>query len=133
MQLEHTSSKSIEFILDYLTDMDKFASIHPVISKIKPLGRQHFIVYETLQIGPVPWSFTYPAQVILGQDGMSVTIKAIVMKVTKIEMVFEISKIGPHSLIKEKIHMETPLPVKKMMQKIFKKQHLQFFKTLESL
>ena len=133
MQLEHTSSKSIEFILDCLTDMDKFASIHPVISKIKPLGRQHFIVYETLQIGPVPWSFTYPAQVILGQDGMSVTIKAIVMKVTKIEMVFEMSKSGPHTLIKEKIHMETPLPVKKMMQKIFKKQHNQFFKTLESL
>jgi len=133
MQLEHTSSKSIEFILDYLTDMDKFASIHPVISKIKPLGRQHFIVYETLQIGPVPWPFTYPAQVILGQDGMSVTIKAIVMKVTKIEMVFEMSKSGPHTLIKEKIHMETPLPVKKMMQKIFKKQHNQFFKTLESL
>lgn len=133
MKLEHTSSKPIEFILDYLIDMDKFASIHPVISKIKPLGRQHFIVYETLQIGPVPWSFTYPVQVILSPDGMTVTMKAIVMKVTKIEMVFEVRKSGLHTLINEKIHMETPLPVKKMMQKIFKKQHIQFFKTLESL
>ena len=63
MELTFTLTKPADFIFDYLTDMDKFASIHPVISKIDRLGDNRYLVHETLKIGFIPYSFTYPVAI----------------------------------------------------------------------
>src|SRR5690606_40899548 len=53
---------SSDLVFDYLTDMQKFVLVHPVISKIDSTGQESYLVHETLKFGFVPFSFTYPAR-----------------------------------------------------------------------
>jgi hypothetical protein len=45
---------------NYLADTNKFTSVHPVITKLEPKGGDNYLVYETLKVGFIPFSFTYP-------------------------------------------------------------------------
>ena len=53
----------IDTVFDYLTDMQKFASVHPVISKIDIVSKNSYLVHETLMLGFIPISFTYPVTI----------------------------------------------------------------------
>ena len=125
--------KPIDFIFDYLTDMQKFVSVHPVIFKIDITGGNSYLVHETLKFVRIPFSFTYPVTVNNSDDKKVVTIKAIVMKITQITMNFALRSEGNSTIIDETIHFKTILPVKSIMQRIFKKQHEQLFRNIETL
>ena len=130
MNLSYRIQKPVAFVLDYLTDMQKFVSIHPVITKMDNLGNNNYMVYETLRIGFIPISFTYPVTVT--SDFINkVTIRATVMKLSKIEMVFTLNTVNDFTQIEETIHFKSPLPVKSIMQSIFKKQHGLLFQNME--
>ena len=127
MNLIHYLNKSSEFIFDYLSDMQKFVTVNPVIDKIEPLGDKQYKVYETLKIGFIPYSFTYPATIESNAELKTVTIKATVMKMVHIDIRFSIQPDGSSSIVEEEIHFRSFLPVKAMMGPIFKKQHAQLF------
>lgn len=133
MRLSHKINKSPEFIFDYLIDMNKFASIHPVISKIESKGGNQFLVFETLKFGFIPYSFTYPVTIESNKEKNEVQMKAIVMKMHKVGMTFNIRQENNHSIVEEEISFRSPLPIKSMMSRIFKKQHEQFFKNMNEL
>lgn len=59
MELTFKLTKKPKFILGYLTDMQKFTSVHPVISKVERTGNNGYLVHETLKLGFIPYSFTY--------------------------------------------------------------------------
>ncbi|MBK7882465.1 MAG: hypothetical protein IPJ81_00470 [Chitinophagaceae bacterium] len=111
--------------------MKKFVSVHPVITKIDTLGNNNYLVHETLKIGFIPFSFTYPVTIESNDFDKSVIIRATVMKFTKIEMIFKLSSYNGLTKIDETINFNTFLPVKPIMQKIFRKQHQQLFKNIE--
>lgn len=133
MKLSFKINKPADFVFDYLTDMQKFASVHPVISKITDDGGGRFTVYETLKMGFVPFSFTYPVRIESNFADKIVLIRATVMKFTRIEMNFTVTPDNGFSVVEEDIDFKSPLPVKSVMQSIFRKQHTRLFENIESL
>ena len=133
MNITYILNKSPDFVFDYLTDMDKFVSIHPVISNMRKLGTDTYKVYETLKFGFIPCSFTYPATVEGDYPNMLVVMKAVVMGVNKINIQFNITETLGQTRVDEEVLFETFLPIKGWMRKVFKRQHAQFFKNLEAL
>lgn len=131
MELTYKINKTRGFILDYLSDMQKFVSVHPVIYKIENRGENQYLVYEKLKFVFIPFSFTYP--VIIEQNENSVMMKAIVMKLTRIEINFRVRVENGFTVVDETIHFRSPLPVKRIMQGIFRKQHAQLFRNIDLL
>ena len=131
MILSFTLHKSADFIFDYLTDMDKFASIHPVITKIEKTGENKFLVHETLKLGFIPFSFTYPVTIESDVANKTVSIKATVLKMTHIDMNFSIRLEGDISIVEEIITFKSILPVKTFMKKIFREQHTLLFQNMD--
>ena len=131
MNLTYTLNQPPALIFDYLTDMEKFASIHPVISRIDRTGDNNYLVHETLKMGFVPFSFTYPVTIKSDRTRNAVTIKATVMKLTQIEMNFTIRREGEHSVVDESISFKSILPVKALMERIFREQHTLLYQNME--
>jgi carbon monoxide dehydrogenase subunit G len=131
MKLIFKIKKNVDLIFDYLTDMQKFVSVHPVIYKIDNAGNENYLVHETLKLGFIPFSFTYPATIEKNSLEKTVIIRATVFKLTKIEMKFVLKEDSDYTCIEEEIDFKSPLPVKFIMQRIFKTQHNQLFKNIE--
>lgn len=131
MDLSFKINKSTDYAFDYLTDMQKFVTVHPVIYKIDAITHENYLVYETLKLGFIPFSFTYPVTIEKNSVDKIVVIRATVFKLTKIEMQFVLKSDNDYTIIKEEINFKSPLPVKFIMKSIFKKQHTQLFKNIE--
>jgi carbon monoxide dehydrogenase subunit G len=131
MRLTHKIKKPVGFIWDYLTDMQKFVRIHPVITKIDKTGTDSYLVFETLKLGFIPFSFTYPVTISSCWVDKTVIIRATVMKFAKIEMTFVIHADQDDSIVEETIILKLPLPVNALMHRIFKKLHTQLFLNME--
>jgi carbon monoxide dehydrogenase subunit G len=126
-------TKPAEQIFDCLTDVNKFVSVHPIINRIDALGDNQYFVYESLKLGFIPYSFTYPATIERNIENKTITINATIMKLTKVELVFKISQHASYSLVEETITFRSPLPVKSIMKKVFTEQHQKLFKNIEDL
>jgi carbon monoxide dehydrogenase subunit G len=133
MDLSFKVRKSTAYIFNYLTDMQKFVSAHPVITKINRKTDNSYLVYETLKLGSIPISFTYPVTITPYPQKNIVVMQAIVMRLTKIDMTFTLKAASDCTIVKETILFRSPLPIKTIMQSIFKKQHTQLFKNIEAL
>lgn len=133
MILEHKIKQSANVVFDHLTDMKKFVNIHPIIFKMDDLGGGNYKVYEKLKFLGIPTTFTYKATVVGEPQTNTVNIKAVVMKLTHIEMNFTIKTEGEHSHIHETVTFKSPLPIKGILQNIFKTQHKQLFLNIEGV
>ncbi len=130
MKLSFTVNKDIDFVFDYLTDTQKYVSVHPVISRIDNTGNEVYLVHETLKLGFIPFSFTYPVTIEKNSADKTVTVRATVFRLTKIEMKFALKSDSNCTVIDEEIQFKSPLPVKFMMQRIFRKQHQLLFENI---
>lgn len=132
MNLTFRVQKPPDIVFDYLTDMQKFASVHPVISRIEKKDEQNYLIYETLKVGFIPLSFAYPAQI--KKDKNCITMRATVLKLTKIELTFNLKADGENAtIVTENVKIKTLFSLKYMIELIFKKQHKQLFKNLENV
>lgn len=135
MKLSFKLKKSIDIVFDYLVDMQKFASAHPVITKIAKIKDNNYLVYETLKFGFISFSFTYPVTIDSNLIENKVIMRAVVMKFTKIEMIFvlksDVAFPNEFTIIEEDITFKSPLPIKSIMENIFRKQHTQLFRNIE--
>ncbi len=130
MQLNFTVHKPVAILREYLTDMKKYVSVHPVITKISHTEANRYLVYETLKLGWIPYSFTYPVTIELPPETNSVVIRATVMKLTRIQMTFLLKAMGESTVVEETIVINSPLPVKGIIEKIFRTQHTQLFENI---
>jgi len=131
MKLSFRIHKKSDLVFDYLTDMQKFVSVHPVISKIDNTFDKNYLVHETLKFGFIPFSFTYPVTIEKNAIDKTVIIRATVFKLTKIDMKFVLKADNDYTIIDEEIKFKSTLPVKFIMESVFKKQHDQLFKNIE--
>jgi hypothetical protein len=46
MQLRHTVTKKADVVFEYLTDIQKFVVVHPVIFKIDKIKENSFLAFE---------------------------------------------------------------------------------------
>ena len=133
MNLLFKVNRPIEVVYEYLTNMQKFVSVHPLISKISDLDNNYYLIHETLKFLFIPFSFTYLVTIESDVNDKKVTMKATVFKITKIEMIFMLSTENNYTIIKETITIKSPLPLKAIMEKIFKKQHSLLFQNISNI
>lgn len=131
MKLSFRIKRNSDVVFDYLTDMEKFASVHPVIFKIDNIGDEKYLVHETLKLGFIPFSFTYPITMESSVLKRVVVFHAKVFGLAKIEMKFVIKPDSDFTLIEEDIQFKLPLPIQFILQPIFQKQHNQLFQNIE--
>lgn len=133
MILTYKINQTPEIIYEYLSDMTKFVSVHPVITRMKKRGIHKYRVYETLRFGVIPFSFTYPATIYGNREKGHIRMQAHVMKMTEVDMVFDIQEAVGGSIVFEEIQIKSLLPVKKTMEKIFREQHSLLFENINKL
>ncbi|TAF65434.1 MAG: hypothetical protein EAZ55_09255 [Cytophagales bacterium] len=133
MQFSFRIKKDIDTTFDYLTDMQKFITVHPIISKMKQIDHETFLMYETLTIAFIPFSFTYPVTVQKNSAARKANIKATVFKQIKIEMNFTLTAENEYTIIEEEIKLKTLVPIQWIVKGIFKKHHARLFKNIESI
>ena len=131
MNLSFRIAKNIDITFDYLTDIQKFVSVHPVIFQIDNKGHENYLVHEKLKFGFIPFSFTYPVIIEKSIADKKITIRAIVFKITKVEMKFDLKAENGFTIIDEEINFKSLLPIKFIMESIFKTQHQQLSKNIE--
>lgn len=131
MILKFKIDKSPKLVYDYLTDMTKFVRVHPVITKIDKIGDTEYLIHETLKLGFLPLNFTYPVSIDQNSVEKTVEMNAIVMKLTKIKLKFSITPEDEFTIIEEKISIKSMLPIKSILQSIFRKQHKILFQNIE--
>ncbi|KOY87128.1 hypothetical protein AD998_14110 [bacterium 336/3] len=139
MILYYKLNKSIALIYTYLTDMQKFASVHPIISKIEKTNENTYLVYETLRVGFIPFSFTYPVHIQADESTRCVTMKAKVFGMVEIEMMFRLFETLGQSpqdesmtKIEETIKFKSLFPIASFVKSIFKTQHKKLFQNIEA-
>ena len=133
MELQFKVKKDLNTVYNYLSNMDKFSSIHPIIYKITNTGNYSYKVYETLKFGFVPFSFTYPVTIKEDKTNKVITMYAIVFKLIKIKLKFSLTQGIEYTHIQEQIRFNTILPIKFILEKLFKKQHQALFENLDNL
>jgi carbon monoxide dehydrogenase subunit G len=133
MLLSFHIKKPADLVFDYLTDMQKFVSVHPVIHKIIPTGEETYLIHETLRFGPVPFTFKYPCSIEKNPVDRTVVMRATVMKLTRIDITFILKERDDATLINETVHFHTVMPLKFFMKNIFRKQHTRLFRNIENV
>lgn len=132
MRLAFKLNQPVDVVWEYLTDMQKYVSVHPVITRIDKTSGNSYLVYETLKVGFIPFRFTYPVVVESNRPAKTVLIRATVFKLAEIEMRFRVTSENGISLVDEDIRFTSRLPIKHLMQRIFKEQHTLLFKNIEA-
>ncbi len=133
MQLQFKINKPSNFVFDYLVDSEKFVSVHPVIFRMDKLETNTYLVYEKLRFAFIPVTFKYKASIISDVNKNWVHINAIVMGIVKIEIKFNLSTENSSTIINEEVTFKSVLPIKFIMQQIFKKQHTFLFNNIDKL
>ena len=131
MKLEHHISKPSIQAFEFLSDVEKFVKIHPIIYKAKPLGSNEYLFFEKLSVLFFPVTVSYKATIVANSDKKTVIMVASVMGILKINIVFEIFEKDQGCKIVETVNFETRLPIIPLIEKIFKKQHLALFTNME--
>jgi carbon monoxide dehydrogenase subunit G len=133
MRLTHTIKKPIGTVFEYLSYMQKFVTVHPIIFKIEEKGENNYLVFEKLKILFIPITFTYPIKVQANLKNQQVIISALVKKIIHITIFFQLEAEGDKTKINEIINFKSYLPISLIMKSIFKKQHAILFKNIENL
>jgi carbon monoxide dehydrogenase subunit G len=132
MTLKFQIKKNLNEAFEYLCNTDKFATVHPVIYRIEKLSDSKFQAYEKLKVGRWHFSFSYPFYLEINEAQKSVTMKAIVFGLTKLQLDFSLVQQGEYCHITEQIQIKSLLPVKGIMMKMIPDLHGQLFKNIEN-
>jgi carbon monoxide dehydrogenase subunit G len=130
MTIVHRVSKSRQVVIDYLSDIKKFVSVHPVITRMDTRSDGSYLVHETLKVGFIPISFTYSATIETDLSKNRVTMCARVMMITEVKMTFDCEPDGDFTIVTENVSISSILPVKSIVNRIFREQHVRLFERI---
>lgn len=112
--------------------MDKYVLVHPIIYKIDKISENYYSIYETLKIGLFTFKVQYPAQIDCDFKAKKIKMTAQVLKMIKIEIVFNLKTLGNKTSIEETITFKSFIPIGIFLASIFKNQHQILFKNIEN-
>lgn len=72
MNLEHRVTKSPQTVFEYLSNMDKFVQIHPIVYKVEALGNDEYKFFEKLNVLMISLPITYLVKVVANVDQQSI-------------------------------------------------------------
>jgi len=116
-------------VMNYLTEPDKFVSVHPLIYQMTSLPEGDFLVREKIPLGLFPYRFSYTASISAFPD--EIHISASVMGLTHVNMLFRFETASGSTQVTEDLKIESVLPITNFMASFFEKQHRQLFDNIE--
>lgn len=129
LELRHTLDAPPAHVYACLTDMDLFVATHPLIYRVASLGGQRHRMYERLP--GLRWlPFSYPAEVVGDLQRLVVQMRAKVFGLVTIAMVFELQPTALGCSVVETVDIQTWLPIRKVIAKIFRAQHVRWFQNI---
>jgi carbon monoxide dehydrogenase subunit G len=133
MKLTFTVNQPLPVVFDYLADMQKFVTVHPVITRIEPgLNSNNYKINETLRMGPIPLRFTYSATV-NALEKEQVVMHVAELKGVTLNIRFDLAATPNGTSIQEEIVIHTFQPLRQLLQVIFRKQHNKLFRNIDSM
>jgi len=130
--LNYEILKPINEVYYYLSDMDKYVLVHPIIYKIDKISENYYSIFETLKIGLFRIKVKYPAQIYCDFKAKKIKMTAQVLKMIKIEIVFNLKTSGTKTSIEETITFNSFIPIGIFLASIFKNQHQILFRNIEN-
>ncbi len=131
MRIESIIHKPFSGVFDCFSDMQKFAKVHPVITRIEKLSDTKYRVHETLSLFYIPVPITYVVYVYPNVQTRKINMNSYVLGFSKIEMQFNLTDDQDYTHISEDVILSSSLPIGKLMESFLKKQHLKLFKNIE--
>lgn len=128
MNLYHKLQQSSDMVYGYLTNMEKYTSVHPWITKIDHLKDQSFLVHERFLSTPL--MITYPVTIHANDQEKTIEMNARIFKLITVNMKFRIRTETKKTIVSEEIKIGAPFPIKNIMESIFKKQHTTLFENI---
>ena len=129
--LEHRLTKPASVVVNYLTDMQQFVSVHPLIYKAEKVAVDKHLVYERVTLLGIPLRFTYVVTV-SGDGQNNITYKTTVNKMVHVEMHFEIQTEKTATVVRETIKINSFLPVHGFMKWMLRRHHGTMFANIEN-
>jgi len=118
--------------MTFYTNPEKFVKTHPVITKLEHLKHQTYRVHETLGWGPLSYSFRYTATIEAFPEQGRVHINAVVMKLVRIKLLIFLAPGAQGTSLREEITFGAIWPVTGILKRVFRKQHVQWFKNMNT-
>ncbi len=122
--------RPVGLVFAHLADPVRFVAVHPVISRMEATGPGQYLVYETMKVVGLPYSFTYPATITADQAALTVQVRATVRQLVHIQMDFRLSGSGQATTVHETVTFGSWLPVGALMAPVFRQQHARLFANL---
>jgi carbon monoxide dehydrogenase subunit G len=119
-------------VFSYLSDMQRFVAIHPVISRAEAIGRG-YLLHETLSFLGIPVSFSYPAAVVSDAKQNRVLMNATVFGLVHVEICFDVLAENGCTRVNEAVTFRSWLPVHYFMKRTFSQQHALLFENLKAV
>lgn len=130
-QIDHQIQAPASVVWSYLSDLNKFAEVHPIICKVDTYGGGAYRLYERLPLGPLSLRFSYPVQVTLDPQENIIRYVSKVLGIVVLDMRFHIVDRGDHSVTHEVIEIRSRLPVERYTAAECEKYHRMVFANIE--
>lgn len=133
-KLQYLCKQTPNTVFEYLTEISKFISIHPVIYKMDKIGPNEYMTYEHLKMGFMPISLKYPSTIEGNPAQKTVIMQAEIFKIATIHMHYSLKSTEEGFCeVTEEVHVKCFLPIKKTILDIFKKHHQEMFDKLSAM
>jgi carbon monoxide dehydrogenase subunit G len=132
MVLNYSLTKPAEEVYTYLSDMNKFAEVHPVIYKAEQLGESEYVCFEKIKFGFIPFDFKYKVYLKNSIVNNYIEMDSPIRKGVHLQLKFSLTTINNKTEITETILIKANFIVRMIFQNIIRKVHKQLFTNIEN-
>lgn len=133
MILNHSIAKPIEAVYSCLSEMDKFAEVHPVVYKAEKIGETEYRFYEKIKFVFIPFDFTYKVNLTSTVPNNYVEMESNVQKGVHLQLKFSLQTKNNVTEVEETIIIKANPLVRLVFQSVIKRVHKKLFKHISEL
>jgi carbon monoxide dehydrogenase subunit G len=132
MILTYSLNKPAEEIYPYLSDMQKFVEVHPVIYKAEQLGEAEYLCYEKIRFVFIPFDFSYKVNLRNLSLNNYVEMDSNIQKGVYLQLQFNLLSNNDQTEIKETINIKANFFVRMIFQNTIRKVHKKLFINIQN-
>lgn len=127
MELNYTFTKPIEEVYPYFFDLQKFASVHPVVQKIEEISENKYLFHEKMG----PFTFRYLVYRLPSEMPLQIVLSSTILRYLQLKLDIRLQPLDTGTQLQEKVSVQAPLPIKVLFLKLFPPIHYQLFKRIQ--
>ncbi len=116
----------------FLSDMQRFVEVHPVVYKIDKLKESEYLFYEKIKFGFIPYAFKYKVSLKKRIPDQFVEMESQVQKGVHLTLKFSFKSSGGFTQVEEEVVINSNFLVKIIFQTIITKAHKKLFQNIEN-